>query len=73
MADVSMVCEACGGKRFKPDILEVRYKGLNVDDILNMSVEEAIAFFSSQEDQTAKKIAERLEQTAESITNSKIY
>ena len=61
MADVSMVCEACGGKRFKPDILEVRYKGLNVDDILNMSVEEAIAFFGAQEDSTAKKIAERLQ------------
>ena len=61
MADVSMVCEACGGKRFKPDILEVRYKGLNIDDILNMSVEEAITFFSAQEDSTAKKIAERLQ------------
>ena len=61
MADVSMVCEACGGKRFKPDILEVKYKGLNVDDILNMSVEEAISFFSSQDDPTAKRIAERLQ------------
>ena len=61
MADVSMVCEACGGKRFKPDILEVRYKGMNIDDILNMSVEEAIAFFSSQDDPSAKRIAERLQ------------
>ena len=61
MADVSMVCESCGGKRFKPEILEVKYKGLNIDDILNMSVEEAIAFFSSQEDMTAKRIAERLQ------------
>ncbi len=61
MADVTMVCEACGGKRFKPDILEVRYKGLNIDDILNMSVEEAITFFSAQEDPTAKRIAERLQ------------
>ena len=61
MADVSMVCEACGGKRFKPDILEVRYKEMNIDDILNMSVEEAIAFFSSQDDPTAKRIAERLQ------------
>ena len=61
MADVTMVCEACGGKRFKPDILEVRYKGLNIDDILNMSVEEAISFFSAQEDPTAKRIAERLQ------------
>ncbi len=61
MADVSMVCEACGGKRFKPDILEVRYKGMNIDDILNMSVEEAIEFFGKQNDPTAKRIAERLQ------------
>ena len=61
MADVSMVCEACGGKRFKPDILEVRYKGVNIDDILNMSVEEAISFFSAQDDPTAKRIADRLQ------------
>ena len=47
MADVSMVCESCGGKRFKPDILEVKYKGLNIDDILNMSVDEAITFFGA--------------------------
>ena len=61
MADVTMVCEACGGKRFKPDILEVRYKERNIDDILNMSVEEAIAFFGSQSDSVAQKIAERLQ------------
>lgn len=61
MADVTMVCEACSGKRFKPDILEVRYKGMNIDDILNMSVEEAIAFFGSQDDAVARRIAERLQ------------
>lgn len=61
MADVTMVCEACGGKRFKPDILEVRYKGKNIDDILNMSVDEAIAFFASQEEAEAKSIAEKLQ------------
>ena len=61
MADVSMVCESCGGKRFKPDILEVRYKGRNVDDILDMSVDEAIAFFGAQDDPLAKRIAERLQ------------
>ncbi|MBR4756806.1 MAG: excinuclease ABC subunit A, partial [Bacteroidales bacterium] len=61
MADVTMVCEACGGKRFKPDILEVRYKGKNIDDILNMSVEEAIAFFGSQEEDLARQIARRLQ------------
>ena len=61
MADVTMVCEACGGKRFKPDILEVRYKGKNIDDILNMSVEEAVEFFSSQPEPQVRKIAERLQ------------
>ncbi len=61
MADVTMTCEACEGKRFKPDILEVRFKGKNIDDILNLSVEEAIEFFGSQNDPTAKRIAERLQ------------
>ena len=61
MADVKMVCESCSGKRFKPDILEVRYKGLNIDDILNLSVEEAISFFGSQGDPVAKKVAEKLQ------------
>ena len=61
MADVTMVCEACGGKRFKPDILEVRYQGKNIDDILNMSVEEAIGFFGAQPDPTAQRIAARLQ------------
>ena len=61
MADVSMVCESCGGRRFKPDILEVRYKGKNIDDILNMSVDEAISFFGSQDDPVAQRIAERLQ------------
>ena len=61
MADVTMVCEACGGKRFKPEILEVRYQGKNIDDILNMSVEEAIEFFSAQKDAEAKSIAKKLQ------------
>ena len=61
MADVTMVCEACGGKRFKPDILDVKYKEKNIDDILNLSVEEAIAFFGSQDDPVARRIAERLQ------------
>ena len=61
MADVTMVCEACGGKRFKPDILEVRYQGKNIDDILSMSVEEAIEFFGTQSDPTAQRIAAKLQ------------
>ena len=61
MADVQMVCEACGGKRFQSDILEVRYQGKNINDVLNMSVEEAINFFGSQSDTTAKRIAVKLQ------------
>ena len=61
MADVSMVCESCLGKRFKPDILEVRYQGMNIDDILNLSVGEAIEFFGAQTDLLAQRIAERLQ------------
>ncbi|MCQ2183840.1 MAG: excinuclease ABC subunit UvrA [Bacteroidales bacterium] len=63
MADVTMVCEACSGKRFKPEILEVRYKGKNVDDILAMSVSQAIEFFSEagKDNEIAARIARRLQ------------
>ena len=60
MADVAMVCESCGGKRFKPDVLEVRYNGKNIDDILNMSVDEAIEFFSAGKETLAQGIARKL-------------
>lgn len=46
MADLVLECEACHGHRFKRDILEVRYEGKNIDDVLNMTVNEAIDFFS---------------------------
>ena len=65
MADVTMLCEACGGKRFKPEILEVRYKGKNIDDVLNMSVEEAMDFFSSQPEPAARTIAAKLQPLAD--------
>ena len=61
MADVTMVCEECGGKRFKPDILEVRYRGKNIDDILGMSISEAIEFFSAGKEEAAKSIAAKLQ------------
>lgn len=61
MADVTMVCESCGGKRFLPDILEVRYHGKNIYDVLEMRVDEAIEFFSTKDDPYAQRIAERLE------------
>ncbi|MGL4363970.1 MAG: excinuclease ABC subunit UvrA [Bacteroidales bacterium] len=60
MADVTLECEACHGKRFKSDILEVKYHTYNISDILDFTVSQAITFFEQQTDATAKKIAERL-------------
>ena len=45
MADLTLVCESCHGQRFKQDVLDVRYEGKNINDILNMTVTEAINFF----------------------------
>ena len=45
MADLVLECEACHGHRFKHDILDVRYKGKNIDDVLNMTISEAVEFF----------------------------
>lgn len=60
MADVQMVCEECGGKRFKQAVLEVKYQGKSINDVLNMSVEEAIGFFGRQKEAAAKKVAQKL-------------
>lgn len=60
MADVTLVCEACGGKRYQPDILNVRYKGYNIADILDMTVNEAIEFFGAQNNAMANRVAGRL-------------
>jgi excinuclease ABC subunit A len=60
LADVYLVCESCGGKRFKEEILEVRYQGKNIDDILNMTVNQAIDLFSEGKSSTEKKITKRL-------------
>ena len=61
MADVTMVCDECDGTRFKPDILEVRYRGKNIDDILNMSVREASDFFAEGTEPEAQQVVERLQ------------
>jgi len=50
MADLVLECQACHGHRFKRDILEVRYKGKNIDDVLNMTISEAIEFFGKDAD-----------------------
>jgi excinuclease ABC subunit A len=50
LADVHLTCESCGGKKFKEDVLEVQYKNKNIFDVLELSVDEAIEFFSEEKD-----------------------
>ncbi len=56
LADVKLVCDECGGKRFQKPILDIKYQGKNIYDILELSVDEAITFFEEEKD-----IAERLQ------------
>ncbi len=58
MADVELPCETCGGKRFKKEILEVRFEEKNIDDILTMTIDDAVEFFK-QHKQT--KITQKLQ------------
>ena len=60
MADVRLVCESCKGKRFKDEILEIEYNGKNIYDVLEMTVNQAIDFFSVKNGKTEKKIIEKL-------------
>ncbi len=60
MADIVLECEHCHGKRFKPDILEVEYRGKNIHDILEMTVNQAIEFFSEGKSSVEKRIVKRL-------------
>jgi excinuclease ABC subunit A len=55
LADVELVCEECKGKRFKSSILDVKYRGKNIHEVLNLTVREAMAFFSQ-----APRIASKL-------------
>ncbi len=54
LADVKLVCEDCKGRRFKNDVLEVEFKGKNIFDVLNLSVEEAIDFFAENREVLTK-------------------
>ncbi|MDN3594515.1 excinuclease ABC subunit UvrA [Zunongwangia endophytica] len=58
MADVHLQCEACDGKRFKKEILEVKFNEKNIDDILNMTIDDAIDFFDMHNE---NKIANKLQ------------
>ena len=58
MADVKLKCESCKGKRFKDSILEIKFEGKNINDILNMTIDQALMFFESNE---CKKIKNKLQ------------
>ncbi|MBP5366368.1 MAG: excinuclease ABC subunit UvrA [Bacteroidales bacterium] len=60
MADIVLECEQCHGKRFKDEILDVKYRDRNIFDILNMTVNQAIEFFSESTGNTEKRIVQRL-------------
>ena len=62
MADVKLRCDSCDGKRFKREILEVRFAEKNIFDVLSMSVDEALAFFTQQQE---KKIANKIQALAD--------
>lgn len=65
MADVTLICDHCHGKRFKEEILDVKYRDKNIFDILEMTVNEAIDFFNEGSGSTEKKIVEKLMPLAE--------
>jgi excinuclease ABC subunit A len=56
LSDVVLTCEECGGKRFKPEVLDIRFKGKNIVEILDMSISEAIDFFKEYPEITRKLI-----------------
>lgn len=60
MADITLECESCKGKRFKQEILEVEYRGASIHDVLEMTVDQAIEFFEGGKGSTEKKIVKRL-------------
>ena len=61
LADVTIVCEECHGQRFKREVLEVQYRGVNIADVLDMTVDRAIEFFGEDEGTTARRIVRRLQ------------
>ena len=60
MADITLECEHCKGKRFKQEVLEITYRGKNINDILDMTVNQAIEFFEQGKDLSEKRIVKRL-------------
>ena len=65
MADIYLVCDSCRGKRFKDEILDVRYDGKNIHDILELTVNEAIDFFGEKKGTTEANIVRRIKPLAD--------
>ena len=60
MADVELTCEVCKGMRFRKDILDVKYHGKNIFDMLELTIDEAIEFFNNHPGRSEKRIVEKL-------------
>ncbi len=60
MADIFLPCESCGGRRFKQEVLDVQYKGKNISDVLDLTIDEALVFFADE-----KKIISRIQPLAD--------
>ena len=60
MADITLECECCHGKRFKQEVLDIEYRKKNISDILDMTINQAIEFFSETDGTTEKRIVKRL-------------
>ena len=61
MADVTLTCDACNGRRFKQEILDIKYRGKDICDVLDMSIDEAITFFGEDNtNSTCRRIVDRL-------------
>ncbi len=60
MADIVIPCEACHGERYKKEVLEIKYRDKNINDVLNMTVNQAIEFFGESNESLPKKIVRRL-------------
>ncbi len=65
MADITLTCDSCKGKRFREDILDVVFAGKTITDILDLTVDDAIAFFDKQPNQACKRISARLQPLAD--------
>lgn len=61
MADVFLECEHCKGRRFKDEVLEISYKGKNIYDILEMTVNQALEFFSAGNGHSERSIVDKLQ------------